>query len=67
VSLIFHTNEPCPNCNKPMAQAVIERHPMRNDLAVRSFYCANCGPVKTLIISLGPGEPPPEFVAKTSK
>jgi hypothetical protein len=66
MSLIFHTNDPCPNCNKPMAQAVIERHPTRNDLAVRSVYCANCGPVKTKIISLEPGEsPPPERAAKT--
>jgi hypothetical protein len=43
-----------------MAQAVIERHSTRNDLAVHNFYCAHCGPVKTLIISLEPDEPPPD-------
>jgi hypothetical protein len=43
-----------------MAQAVIERHPTRNDLAVHNFYCSDYGLVKTQIISLKPDEPPPE-------
>jgi hypothetical protein len=60
MSLVFHINEPCPKCKKPMAHADIERHPTRDDLAVRSFYCADCGPVKTQIISLESGKPPPE-------
>jgi hypothetical protein len=60
MSLIFRTNDPCPKCNKPMAQAVIERHPTRNDLAVHNFYCPDCGLVKTQIISLKPDEPPPD-------
>ena len=66
MSLIFNTNDPCPECGKRMTQATIERHPTRNDLAVHSFYCADCGPVKTQIISLKPDEPPPERAAKTS-
>ena len=64
MSLIFHTNDPCPKCNKPMAQA--EQHPTRNDLAVHNFYCSDCGLVKTQIISLKPDEPPPEEASQRS-
>jgi hypothetical protein len=35
-------------------RSVIEAHPDNNDLALHSFYCADCGPVKTEIISLKP-------------
>jgi hypothetical protein len=46
-----------------MMQAVIERHPSRHDLAFHNFTCLNCGPVKTKIISLNPGESAPELTA----
>jgi hypothetical protein len=43
--------------------AVIELHPNRPDLAIRSFQCVDCGPVKAKIYSLKPGAPPPELAA----
>jgi ssDNA-binding Zn-finger/Zn-ribbon topoisomerase 1 len=63
MSLIFHLNDPCPKCRKPTMQAVIELHPSRNDLAIHNFYCADCGPVKTKVISLTPAAQPSEVAA----
>jgi hypothetical protein len=44
-------------------QAAIELHPTRSDLAVHNFHCADCGPVKTKIISLKPVVAAPELAA----
>ena len=44
----------CPKCRKPTMQAVVELHPTNPDLALQNFECAECGPVKTKIISLMP-------------
>jgi hypothetical protein len=35
-------------------QAVIEAHPSRSDIALHNFYCADCGPVKTKVLTLKP-------------
>jgi hypothetical protein len=40
-------------------QGVVEKHPSRLDIAFYNFECADCGPIKTEVISLNPGEPPP--------
>jgi hypothetical protein len=56
-------DEICPRCHKPVKPAVIEPHPTRRDLALQNFECANCGPIKTKVISLKPGVPPPELAA----
>jgi hypothetical protein len=45
-------DESCPRCGKPITLAVIERHPTRADAAVQSFECADCGHVKTKLLSL---------------
>jgi hypothetical protein len=42
----------CPNCHKPTLQAVIEPHPTNREIALQNFDCANCGPVRTKILSL---------------
>jgi hypothetical protein len=63
MSLGFHLNDACPKCGKPLLQAVIELHPTRSDRALHDFTCANCGPIKTKIISLKPGEAPLEVTA----
>jgi len=63
MSLTMFYRETCPKCHKPMMQAVIEPHPTRGDLALQNFECADCGPVRTKIYSLRPGEPPPELAA----
>jgi hypothetical protein len=64
MSLIFHLNDPCPKCGKPTMQAEIELHPTRSDLAVHNFQCANCGPVKSKILSLKPPPRRSEVVAR---
>jgi ssDNA-binding Zn-finger/Zn-ribbon topoisomerase 1 len=63
MSLTFYNKDPCPKCRKPLMQSVIEQHPTRRDLAIHNFHCAHCGPVKTKIVSLQPGAPPPELAA----
>ena len=50
-------------CGKPITQTSVELHPSRRDLALHNFQCADCGPVKTKIISLKPDEPSPEPTA----
>jgi len=54
MALIFHSSDPCPRCGKPTTQAEIELHPARNDLALHNFICADCGPVRTKVLSLTP-------------
>jgi hypothetical protein len=63
MSLNLFINETCPKCRKPTMQGVIEAHPSRRDIALENFVCADCGPVKTKIISLMPGKPSPELAA----
>jgi hypothetical protein len=63
MSLILFYNDTCPKCLKPKMRAVIELHPTRRDLALQNFKCANCGAIKTKVISLKPGAPPPELAA----
>jgi RNase P subunit RPR2 len=43
-------NDVCPKCRKPLKPGVIRPHPIRVDLAVHSFECANCGAVKTKVL-----------------
>jgi len=66
MSFIVYAENVCPRCRKAIMQSVFERHPSCQDLALHKFICADCGPVKTKIISLKPGESPPE-VAKAGQ
>jgi len=43
-------NDVCQKCRKPLKPGVIRPHPIRVDLAVHSFECANCGAVKTKVL-----------------
>jgi hypothetical protein len=63
MSFIVYAENVCPRCHKAIMQSVFERHPSCQDLALHKFICADCGPVKTKIISLKPGESPPEVAA----
>jgi hypothetical protein len=63
MSLIFHFNDPCPRCRKPLMQAEIALHPRNPNLALHNFTCADCGPVKTKVLSLKPPAQPSEVVA----
>ena len=62
----LNVDDICPKCRKPTMQAVVELHPTNPDLALQDFHCADCGPVKTKIISLRsktgsrPGDSPTE-------
>ena len=57
----FHVSETCPRCRKPVSVAVVERHPTRSDMAVHNYECADCGPVKTTIVSLRVDKSPPKL------
>ena len=63
MSLNLPYNDPCPRCHKPTMDSVIEAHPRRNDIALQNFRCADCGPVKTVVLSLKPGKPSPDLAA----
>jgi hypothetical protein len=63
MSFTLFTGDKCPKCHKPIMRANIEPHPSRRDLALQNFACADCGPVKTIILSLKPGVPPSEVAA----
>jgi hypothetical protein len=52
----FYAEDICPKCAKPIFQSNIDRHPSRPDLAIYNFRCADCGPVKSEIISLTPSK-----------
>jgi hypothetical protein len=49
--MAYQISDTCPRCQKPIALVTIEPHPSRDDLALHNFNCANCGPIKTKIIS----------------
>lgn len=63
MSLNLFFNETCPKGRKPIMQGVVEPHPSRRDVALENFACADCGPVKTKIISLKPNKPSAERTA----
>ena len=51
------------SCRLNYTRDVPEPHPTRRDLALQNFECADCGAVKTKVLSLKPGAPPPELAA----
>jgi hypothetical protein len=63
MSLNSFSEEPCPRCRKPIRQTTIELHPTNRELALHNYECAECGPVKTKIISLNPNETAPKLTA----
>jgi C4-type Zn-finger protein len=65
MSFTLYVDDTCPKCRKPTMQAVVELHPTNPELALQNFECADCGPVKTKIISLKPREPAPELAAQS--
>jgi uncharacterized Zn finger protein len=48
----FQVSETCPRCGKPVSLAIVELHPTRTDIALHSFECTDCGPVRTRAVSL---------------
>jgi hypothetical protein len=61
----LYVDDSCPKCRKPTMRAVVELHPTNPDLALQNFECADCGPVRTKILSLKPGAPRPELTAQS--
>lgn len=59
----LYSTDLCPKCQRPSMNAVIESHPTDRDLALQKFYCSECGPIKTKLISLKPLEPGPVIAA----
>jgi hypothetical protein len=54
MSLVLSRGEVCPKCRNAVMQSVVEAHPSRHDIALHNFECADCGPIKTKVISLKP-------------
>ncbi len=54
MSLILSSGEVCPKCRKPLMQGVVEAYPSRRDIAFHNFQCADCGPIRTKVLSLTP-------------
>jgi hypothetical protein len=48
-------NDPC---GQSTMQSVIEPHPSRDDVAIQNFNCGDCGPVKSVVLSLKPSKKP---------
>ncbi len=48
----------CLKCQRPTMWATIDSHPTDRELAVQKFYCADCGFIKTGLISLKPPSKP---------
>ncbi len=65
MSIERFVSDTCPRCYKPIKLATIEPSPARPDLVLHNFTCADCGVVKTKVISLKP-EPLPERAAHSS-
>jgi hypothetical protein len=63
MSFTLFTDEPCPKCLKPIRQSTIELHPSDPSIAFHKYTCADCGLVKTKVISLAPKKPPAEIAA----
>jgi len=52
----FQTDETCPKCRKRVMAVDIDLHPTDPDLAVRTSYCADCGPVSSSSMSIRPAQ-----------
>jgi len=61
MSIDLSMNDTCPKCRKPMKPTTVTPHPTRRDLAIHSFACADCGPIKIKILFLKPDPPSPEL------
>jgi hypothetical protein len=53
----------CPKCRKATMRAVVQLHSTNPNLALQNFECAECGPVRTKILSIKPSVPPAELSA----
>jgi len=65
--LTFYFKDPCPKCSKPIMYAVVEAHPNCRDLALHKLHCADCGPIKTILLSLKPVKPPSETISMAAR
>jgi C4-type Zn-finger protein len=63
MSLHLHYNDPCPKCGKLAMQSTIEPHPSRTDIAIQKFHCADCGHVRSKVLSLRSDKPSSEKAA----
>jgi hypothetical protein len=57
MAFTLYVDDSCPKCRKPTLQAVVQLHPTNPNLALQSFECVACGPVRTKILSLKLGAP----------
>jgi len=56
MSLMLFIDVPCPKCQRTIRHTIIDIHPTIPSAALQTYECADCGPVKTKIISLEPNK-----------
>jgi hypothetical protein len=62
MSVDLFMNDTCPKCRKPIGPTTVTPHPARRELAIHSFACADCGPVKTKVLLQKPRAVVPEMM-----
>jgi rRNA maturation protein Nop10 len=50
--------EACPVCGKETTLDATEPHPAHPEIELRTYRCADCGPVKTISVPSRPGSLP---------
>jgi hypothetical protein len=56
MSIDLFMNDTRPKCRKPIKETTVTPHPTRHDLGIHNLECADCGVVRTKILSLKPSE-----------
>jgi phage FluMu protein Com len=63
MAFVLYIDKTCPKCRQPIRRTTIEAHPSRTDIAIQNFHCADCGHLKSVVLSLKPGKPPGHLAA----
>ncbi len=50
VALELKPRNPCPVCGEETALAEVEPHPLHVDFDIHGYLCAQCGPIKSLVV-----------------
>jgi hypothetical protein len=64
MSIDLFMNDTCPKCRKPIKPTTVTPHPTRRDLAIHTFACTDCGPVKTKTLFQKPRAVAPEVMRR---
>jgi hypothetical protein len=53
VFLKLNPGDPCPVCDAETALAEIVPHPLHASFEIHGYLCAQCGPIKSLVVRSG--------------